>query len=129
MAKIPLNHALEGQSTPEVAPMPTFDPAVSPELPIELLITGERRQVTTGAPKPHRRPQWLHPAIMLRVLAACGAVLLGAWYLSERLLLVSSLEGVVTAPLVVLRAPINGKVRIEEAIEPATGVHAGQALF
>src|SRR3954468_24390795 len=35
----------------------------------------------------------------------------------------------ITAPLVVLRAPINGKVRIEEAIEPATGVHAGQALF
>jgi hypothetical protein len=66
---------------------------------------------------------------MLRVLAACSAVMLGAWYLSERLLLVSSLEGVVTAPLVVLRSPINGKVRIEEAIEPAIGVRAGQALF
>jgi multidrug resistance efflux pump len=129
MATIHLDDALEKQSTPEVAPMRSFDPAIGPELPMELLVAVEERQTTTSASKPHRRPQWLHPAIMLRVLAACSAVMLGAWYLSERLLLVSSLEGVVTAPLVVLRSPINGKVRIEEAIEPAIGVRAGQALF
>ena len=129
MATIHLDDALEKQSTPEVAPMPAFDPAISPELPLELLVAVEGRQATTSAPKPYRRPRWLHPAIMLRVLAACSAVVLGAWYLSDRLLLVSSLEGVVTAPLVVLRAPINGKVRIEEGIEPAASVRAGQALF
>jgi len=129
MATIHLDDALEKQSTPEVAPMPAFDPAISPELPLELLVAVEGRQAPTSAPKPYRRLRWLHPAIMLRVLAACSAVVLGAWYLSDRLLLVSSLEGVVTAPLVVLRAPINGKVRIEEGIEPAASARAGQALF
>jgi hypothetical protein len=57
MATIHLDDALEKQGTPEVAPMRSFDPAIGPELPMELLVAVEERQTTTSASKPHRRPQ------------------------------------------------------------------------
>jgi multidrug resistance efflux pump len=82
-------------------------------------------------PKMRRAPrrEWLRPAVLLRLATAVAALAVGGWYLGERLLLVSSLEGVVTAPLVVLRAPIDGRVRLAETIAPAAGVRAGQPLF
>jgi hypothetical protein len=46
-----------------------------------------------------------------------------------RLLLTSSLDAVVSAPLIPIRAPINGRVRIGEAVAPGGAVHAGQILF
>jgi multidrug resistance efflux pump len=87
------------------------------------------RAPRTGETKPGGHKRRLRPVILLRILAAAGAIALAAWYLTDRLLMVSSLEGVVSAPLVPLRAPIDGRVRIGEAIEPGGAVRAGQTLF
>jgi multidrug resistance efflux pump len=99
------------------------------EQPPEPRIATPPRASRTGETKRGGHKRRLRPAILLRILAAAGTIALVAWYLTGRLLMISSLEGVVSAPLVPLRAPIDGRVHIGEAIEPGGTVRAGQTLF
>lgn len=78
----------------------------------------------SGQQKSGRR--WL--AAVLRISVALAVIGFAFWQLKDRFLLSVSIDGVVNAPLVSVRAPVDGRVSIG-AIQPGTEVEPNAALF
>ncbi len=76
--------------------------------------------IGTSLPGPQRSPGLriagrISLAVAARCLAAVGVLALAGWYGGERILHRVSLEGVVNSPVLMLRAPVDGRIMRSEA--------------
>jgi multidrug resistance efflux pump len=73
--------------------------------------------------------RWLRPSLVVRILLAAAVVAFAVQYAASRVLLHASVDGVVNAPLVALRAPIEGQVDVGALVRPGGTVQSGEVLF
>lgn len=71
----------------------------------------------------------LRPQVVIRVVVAVLLVGLTGNYLYNRFMTYSSVDGVVTAPLTPIRAPIEGLVYLDSDAQPGGSVAMGTKLF
>lgn len=88
--------------------------------------------IPLSASLPHRSAQqktgrrWL--AVTFRLVVAVAVIGFAVWQLKDRLLLSISIDGVVNAPLVSVRAPVDGRVTIGD-MQPGIVVEPNATLF
>ena len=86
-----------------------------------------------GAAQPQAdRRRWLgwslKPSVLARIAVGVTVVALSVWYGGERLIHRVSLEGVVNSPLLLLRAPIDGRV-VKSLARPGLSLSAPTELL
>jgi multidrug resistance efflux pump len=122
---------LHRRTDPDVEPIPF--PAASPAKQEALapLVdpTNPSKQADAPAdPAPRKRSFPIKPTVLARITVAVALLAVGVYYVYENGIRLVGTEGVVTAPLMTVRAPIEGHVE-ESHVAIGMRVSAGEPLF
>ncbi len=124
-----INHSPGRESTERPQPV-VVSSNNSTEATLEVAATGEDQAATPGSRDPAWsliRKRWT--VRTFKAVVAIAFVIVFGWWPARTFFQTSSVEAVVNAPLLVFRAPIDGKIELARPIKIGEAAKAGEPLF